>query len=98
MSESREKIVQRLHKIANTESKSRHITYKVSDSQSTKELKEILNKYLERYPKYLNLHETVKLSFGIHIMKVHGGYIYDAWDDDTDTFKNGTFIPLNLEK
>lgn len=45
----------------------------------------------------LKLHETIETSFGIVIMRVPGGWIYDCWDTDNDKYKQGTFVPLNNE-
>lgn len=45
----------------------------------------------------LKLHERINLDFGITIMRVPGGWIYDCWDYDTDQFKTGIFIPFNNE-
>lgn len=43
----------------------------------------------------MELHETVQAPWGIIIMRVPGGWIYDAWDTEKDEFKNGTFVPYN---
>lgn len=45
----------------------------------------------------LELHEKVNLPFGISVMRVAGGWVYDCWDFEKDNFKNGTFIPYNNE-
>jgi hypothetical protein len=45
----------------------------------------------------LELHETTNLPFGICIMRVAGGWIYDCWDSEKDNFKKGIFIPYNNE-
>ena len=45
----------------------------------------------------LKLHECIETDFGIIIMRVPGGWLYDCWDTTTDCYKTGTFIPLNNE-
>ncbi|MHA2181077.1 MAG: hypothetical protein ACXAAH_06620 [Promethearchaeota archaeon] len=45
----------------------------------------------------LGLHETVKAKEGFIIMRVPGGWIYDCWDFNTDSFKSGTFVPYDDE-
>ena len=45
----------------------------------------------------LKLHEGINLPFGIFVMRVPGGWIYDCWDHEKDSFKQGTFIPYNNE-
>ncbi len=45
----------------------------------------------------LKLHECVTMPWGITIMRVPGGWIYDAWNPDTDCFKLGMFIPYSNE-
>ncbi len=45
----------------------------------------------------LELHETLRTDFGICIMRVSGGWIYDCWDLDLDEFKTGTFVPFDNE-
>lgn len=42
---------------------------------------------------HLKLHETCQLKSGIIVMRVPGGWIYDAWDTEKDCFKSGLFIP-----
>jgi hypothetical protein len=51
-------------------------------------------------PKYkklfeLEIHEGYKTEFGIFIMRVPGGWIYDCWNFDTDSFKQGTYVPYS---
>ena len=41
----------------------------------------------------LALHESITLPFGPFVMKVPGGWIYDCWDFERDTFKQGMFVP-----
>ncbi len=41
----------------------------------------------------LLLHEGLTTTFGIFIMRVPGGWLYDCWDIEHDHFKNGTFVP-----
>ncbi len=45
----------------------------------------------------LELHETTITFFGICIMRVPGGWIYDCWDTERDEFKKGIFVPFNNE-
>lgn len=45
----------------------------------------------------LGLHETLETPFGISIMRVPGGWVYDCWDSGRDRFKEGTFVPYNNE-
>ncbi len=45
----------------------------------------------------LKLHETYITPFGISIMRVPGGWIYDCWDFEKDSFKTGVFVPYNNE-
>lgn len=45
----------------------------------------------------LKLHEGITTEFGIFIMRVAGGWIYNCWDFEKDCFINGLFIPLNNE-
>lgn len=45
----------------------------------------------------LQLHEGTWLSFGIFVMRVEGGWIYDCWDSQSDSFKSGTFVPFSNE-
>lgn len=45
----------------------------------------------------LKLHEGFMTDFGIFIMRVPGGWLYDCWDIDIDSFKTGTFVPFSLE-
>jgi hypothetical protein len=45
----------------------------------------------------LKLHEDLSTDFGICIMRVPGGWIYDSWDKEKDCFKQGLFIPFNTE-
>lgn len=41
----------------------------------------------------LNLHEGLNLLFGIFVMRVPGGWIYDCWDYENNKFKQGIFVP-----
>lgn len=43
----------------------------------------------------LELHETLITEFGICIMRVASGWIYDCWDIERDQFKQGIFIPFD---
>ena len=45
----------------------------------------------------LELHESLSTPFGILIMRVPGGWLYDCWDTEVDKFKEGTFVPYNDE-
>ena len=45
----------------------------------------------------LKLHESIVTNFGICIMRVAGGWIYDCWDIEKDEFKAGIFVPYNNE-
>lgn len=45
----------------------------------------------------LDLHETITTDFGICIMRVAGGWIYDCWSFERDEFKTGVFVPYNNE-
>ena len=45
----------------------------------------------------LKLHEDTTTDFGICIMRVPGGWIYDSWDKEKDCFKKGLFIPYSDE-
>ena len=45
----------------------------------------------------LKLHETYLTFFGIVIMRVPGGWIYDCWDVEKDQFKQGVFVEFNNE-
>jgi hypothetical protein len=42
----------------------------------------------------LDLHECLNLDFGICIMRVDSGWIYDCWDYEKDSFKKGIFVPF----
>lgn len=44
----------------------------------------------------LKLHEGF-MTFGIWIMRVPGGWMYDCWDIENDCYKQGTFVPYNEE-
>lgn len=44
----------------------------------------------------LKLHELL-INFGIAIMRVPGGWIYDCWDLEKDMFKKGQFVPFSDE-
>jgi hypothetical protein len=65
---------------------------------SNEELKKTLDRVLEHNPEYMNLHETILTTFGICIMKVHEGLIYDCWDLNKDVFKQGMFVPYTKKK
>ena len=43
----------------------------------------------------LKLHETHRTTFGIHIMRVPDGWVYDMWDAEKDCYKTGMFIPYD---
>lgn len=43
----------------------------------------------------LKLHEMLTTDFGICIMRVPGGWIYDCWDKEKDEFKKGLFVPFD---
>lgn len=45
----------------------------------------------------LKLHETIHTPFGMGIMRVPGGWIYDCWDYPNDRPKLGVFVPYNNE-
>lgn len=45
----------------------------------------------------LGLHEMLSLPFGISIMRVPSGFIYDCWNYEVDSFKQGVFVPFNDE-
>lgn len=45
----------------------------------------------------LRLHESLTTVFGIWIMRVPGGWIYDCWDIEKDEFKRGIFVPFSPE-
>lgn len=45
----------------------------------------------------LKLHEDFISRLGISIMRVPGGWLYDSWDLEKDSFKQGVFIPYNNE-
>ena len=45
----------------------------------------------------LELHESLNTDFGIVIMRVPGGWIYDCWDIEKDQFKQGTFVAFDNE-
>lgn len=45
----------------------------------------------------LELHETLQTKFGICIMRVPGGWLYDCWNTEIDCFKQGTFVPYSGE-
>ena len=42
----------------------------------------------------LSMHETLQLKCGIHVMRVPSGWIYDCWNEETDSFKPGVFVPF----
>ena len=43
----------------------------------------------------LELHECLNTTFGICIMRVASGWIYDCWDYEKDCFKTGIFVPFD---
>jgi hypothetical protein len=43
----------------------------------------------------LNLHESLNTQFGICIMRVASGWIYDCWDYEKDCFKQGIFVSFD---
>jgi hypothetical protein len=43
----------------------------------------------------LKLHEGLRTDFGMFIMRVPGGWIYDCWDYRHDRPKQGVFVPFN---
>ena len=45
----------------------------------------------------IGLHEGLWLPFGVFIMRVPGGWLYDCWDRNSDNFKQGTFVPFSNE-
>ncbi len=45
----------------------------------------------------LKLHEMLNTTFGMSILRVAGGWIYDCWDYSNETTKAGTFVPFNNE-
>jgi len=45
----------------------------------------------------LKLHESITEPFGMLIMRVPGGWIYDCWDFENDKSKIGTFVPFDNE-
>ena len=45
----------------------------------------------------LELHEMINTIFGMGIMRVAGGWIYDCWDYSNDIPKTGVFVPFNNE-
>ena len=45
----------------------------------------------------LELHESLVTEFGICIMRVPSGWIYDCWDIKEDCFKDGVFVPFHDE-
>lgn len=64
------------------------------NTHSKEELKENLRKFLLNNLSKLKLHETVLTDFGIYIMKVESGYLYNCWNTKTDNFINGVFVPF----
>lgn len=44
----------------------------------------------------LKLHETL-IDFGIAIMRIPGGWLYDCWDLEKDCFKKGYFVAYDDE-
>lgn len=65
---------------------------KKSISEATdKEIEEAINLRLNIHN--LELHEMLQLPFGIFVMRVDSGWIYDCWDTEKDEFKQGTFVP-----
>ena len=45
----------------------------------------------------LKLHESLNTDFGIAILRVPGGWLYDCWDYSSDSFKQGIFISFDNE-
>ena len=45
----------------------------------------------------LKLHESLNTNFGITVIRVPGGWIYDCWDYSSDSFKRGIFVPFDNE-
>lgn len=43
----------------------------------------------------LKLHESLVTDFGICVMRVPSGWIYDCWDLDKDCWKMGIFVPFD---
>lgn len=43
----------------------------------------------------LKLHDSLITSFGVCILRVPGGWLYNCWNIEKDEFKNGVFIPFN---
>ena len=52
---------------------------------------------MDKYRIYsLELHEGTWLEFGIFVMRVPGGWLYDCWDRERDIFKSSAiFIPFS---
>jgi hypothetical protein len=86
-------LMTRIFNIKNIPERSR--SYKTA--LNTQELKKELNKLLSNDINLLLLHEITILSFGIAVMKVESGYLYDCWDIERDKFKNGTFVPFKTD-
>lgn len=45
----------------------------------------------------LALHESIVTDFGVCIMRVPGGWLYDCWDLCNDQFRQGIFIQFHNE-
>lgn len=45
----------------------------------------------------LKLHEELKLSNDMYVLRVPGGWIYDFWDVTKDQAKIGVFVPFSME-
>lgn len=43
----------------------------------------------------LELHECLDTGFGMCIMRVASGWLYDCWDYDNDCPQKGTFVPFD---
>lgn len=59
-------------------------------------MKKVINENLKEEKKIMNslgLHEGYTTNFGIYIMRIYGGFLYDCWDFENDIFKTGIYIP-----
>ena len=65
------------------------------NSKNTDKMEEIKQKQKEQTIYDLDLHETLCTKFGIVIMRVPSGWIYDCWDTEIDNFKTGVFVPYD---
>ena len=43
----------------------------------------------------LKLHEGIMLPFGVYVMRVPGGWLYNCLNTNLDHFQNGIFIPFD---